>query len=406
MPNLLELDLSNNKFKQIEHVGIWRQCHLRKLSASGNRFDVEMIHSPKNTSECSQYALEWLELGDSLDGKIPELLGRLTNLKVLSLWNCKLTGPIPEFVTRLRFLEELDLSDNRLTGPIPTFLGRLSNLDLSSNKLNSSIPESLGLQILDVAYNNLTGTIPHCLRGLRAMVNRFIDEGYFVGEEMEDENVNQVMKGVDRVYTKTWQKVLNMDLSSNKLVGGIPVELTALSGLMGLNLSNNHLSGHIPDTIGNMTNLESLDFSKNELTGIIPPSMADLTFLSHLNLSHNNLSGPIPTGKQLQTLIDPSIYAGNKDLCGAPLPKNCSSHEDPPTTHEKKNEGADEPMKVWFYLDIICGFATGFWGVIGVLLCKKQWRWNLFRFAEETMDKIYVAVVVRVSKMKRGREAI
>ncbi|KAL7608718.1 putative receptor like protein 25 [Lactuca sativa] len=224
-----------------------------------------------------------------------------------------------------------------------------------------------------------------------------LDAGY--------ENVNQILKGVDREYTTSWQIMFNMDLSGNTLVGGIPVELTALSMLMGLNLSNNHLSGRIPYNIGNMMKLESLDFSKNELTGVIPLCMVALNFLSRLNLSHNNLFGQIPIGNQLQTLDDPSIYVGNKDLCGAPLPKNCSGHEDP-TMDKMKNEAADGPMKVWFYMVIMCGFATGFWGVIGVLLFKKQWRQKLFMIAEETIDKMYVAVVVRVAKMKRGREAL
>ncbi|KAL4574961.1 hypothetical protein LXL04_021801 [Taraxacum kok-saghyz] len=51
------------------------------------------------------------------------------------------------------------------------------------------------------------------------------------------------------------------------------------------------------------------------------------------------------------------------------------------------------------------GFATGFWGVIGVLVLKKQWRRNLFRSAEEIFDKIYVIFVVGVAKIKRRRKA-
>ncbi|KAL7589647.1 hypothetical protein Lser_V15G37595 [Lactuca serriola] len=184
--------------------------------------------------------------------------------------------------------------------------------------------------------------------------------------------------------------VYNMDLSSNKLEGEIPVELTALSKLVGLNLSKNHLSGGIPESIGKMTQIFSLDFSKNKLSGRIPSSMAALNFLSHFNLSDSNLSGQIPIGKQLQTLTDPSIYAGNKHLCGPPLP-NCSLYHQDITTRrsKKKHKATDEKTKVWlFYVDIMSGFATGFWGVIGVLLFKKKWRQKLFMFAEETMDKI------------------
>nr|KAJ0191418.1 hypothetical protein LSAT_V11C800409950 [Lactuca sativa] len=705
MPKLLELHLSSNKFKEIEDVGIWRQCHLKQLRVTNNLFRMEMTDPPKNASECSQYFLELLELSQSLNGRIPETLGRLVNLRHLDLSYNKLTGSIPESVRGLRFLQVLDLSENQLTGPILEFLGNLTQLALSSNQLNGSIPESLGklvaltklylrsnlldgtipvsigqlaklshlfisnnslegavteahfanlsvlkeldassntkltfnvsrgwippfqliylslsscnigngfpqwlqhqrklkrlelsnatlsgplptwlrkmpiinfldlshnklsgslknlpnagngdvygpfpallleynlfngsiprslcrrtdlegldlsrnmlsgkipncmgnlqglaimsissnqlsgaipssialisslfwlnlnknnftgevppelgnlqglrvldlgdnklygnipnwigkkltslvvlsldknnftgrippslckssnLQILDLAYNNLTGTIPPCVGNLNGMVvSHSIYEHY--PDFDSDKNVIQVMKGVDLEYTTTWSMVYNMDLSSNKLVGEIPVELTALSMLVGLNLSNNHLRGGIPESIGKMMKLETLDFSKNELSGRIPSSMAALTFLSHLNLSHNNLSGQIPTGNQLQTLIDdPSIYAGNKHLCGPPLQNTCSNHQDSTTTSKKKHKAADEKMEVWlFYVDIMSGFGTGFWGVIGVLMFKKQWRHKLFMFAEETMDKIYVAVVVRVAKFKRGRE--
>ncbi|KAJ0519975.1 putative transferase [Helianthus annuus] len=224
----------------------------------------------------------------------------------------------------------------------------------------------------------LLNILLHCLGELQSMVNNHALLRSFSDDT--EEGLIQEMNGISLEYTTTWSLVINMDLSCNKLVGEIPVELTALSALMGLNLSNNHLSGGIPDNIGNMTALTSLDLSGNKLRGMIPPSIAALNFLSHLNLSNNNLSGPIPTGNQLQTLIDPSIYDGNKHMCGAPLPKNCSSHEDPTAEPKTKHEAADEP--------------------------NKQWRHKLFVFAEETMDSIHVAIMVRVNKMKRRREAI
>ncbi|XP_023745095.1 receptor-like protein EIX1 [Lactuca sativa] len=492
MPNLLELYLSFNEFKHIEPLGIWRQCYLKQLIAAGNDCDIELIDSPKNMSECSQYSLEMLDLRWSSNGTIPEGLGRLTNLRGLLISESKLTGVIPKSLGRLRRtnLHYLDISDNslkgvvfeahfanlsmlkrlaassntkltfnfsrdwippfqllilrlgscivgngfpkwlqnqrklgvclenlqnlnalilssnRLSGVIPSFISlyrlhlngnnftgelpreimnfqSLAVLDLGDNNFDGNIPEWIGeklnpmvlrlhrnnfsgriprsfcrlsnLQILDVAHNSLTGTIPRCLGQLSGMVNR--NPNWCLISPDSDENVIQVMKGVDVEYTRTWDLVLNMDLSSNKLVGKIPVELTRLSMLMGLNLSNNLLSG-----------------------------------------------GRIPTEHQLQTLADPSIYVGNKDLYGPPLPNNCSYYEDY-TTSKKRYEEGEEPKKVWLYVDIMSGFVTGFWGIIGVLLLKKQWRRKLFMFAEETIDKIYIGVVVRVAMMKRGREA-
>nr|GEY96156.1 retrotransposon protein, putative, Ty1-copia subclass [Tanacetum cinerariifolium] len=87
-----------------------------------------------------------------------------------------------------------------------------------------------------------------------------------------------------------------------------------------------------------------------------------LNFLSHLNLSHNNLSGRIPTGNQLQTLIDPSIYAGNRGLCGTPLEKSCSSHEDPTNTINKNKNDTDDEIELWFYFGHCVWFSSGFLG--------------------------------------------
>ncbi|CAI9300181.1 unnamed protein product [Lactuca saligna] len=165
--------------------------------------------------------------------------------------------------------------------------------------------------------------------------------------------------------------VYNMDLSSNKLVGKTLVELTTLIKLVGLNLSNNHLSGGIPHKNGNMMKLESLNLSRNKLTGMIPRR--------------------------------------NRDPYGPPLTNNSSKLGEGPTPtirSKKKYRAANEKMKVWlFYVYTICGFAIGFWGVIWVLLFKKQCRQKLFMFAEKTMDNIYVAVLIRVNKIKRGRQA-
>ncbi|XP_052622646.1 receptor-like protein 49 [Lactuca sativa] len=433
LPVISILDLSYNEIKGPLRNLPNEYGSMRKLFLQSNRFNESIPRSL-----CRMTSLIFLDISrNMLTGKLPTCLENLQNLLAmrfssnrlsgvipgsialnssslirLSLNDNNFSGELPQELGNLRYLSVLDLGDNKFSGSIPEWIGEklksLVVLRLHKNNFSGRIPPSLckdsNLQVLDVACNNLTGAIPPCLGELNAMFNSsrvhspLWQYGY-------NENVIEVIKGLELEYGTILGILFSIDLSSNKLVGEIPIELTALSMLVGLNLSNNHLSGGIPDNIGNMSKLESLDFSKNILTGRIPPSMAALTFLSRLNFSYNNLSGQIPTGRQLQTLTDPSIYAGNKDLCGSPLPKNCLNHEDPTTTPDKKYKADDEPTKIWlFYLDIIGGFATGFWGVIGVLLFKKHWRHKLFMFAEETVDKIYVAVMVRVAKMKRQRE--
>lgn len=90
-------------------------------------------------------------------------------------------------------------------------------------------------------------------------------------------------KGRNYVCDKNLGLFRVIDLSSNKLQGEIPRELTSLSELKQLNSSNNKLKGPIPREIGSLKKVESLDLSQNHLSGRIPTSMAGLTFLGYFH---------------------------------------------------------------------------------------------------------------------------
>ena len=121
-------------------------------------------------------------------------------------------------------------------------------------------------------------------------------------------------------------KIIN--LSSNKLIGELPSEISSLSDLFALNVSRNKLIGEIPQMIGQLKQLESLDMSRNQFSGEIPSSMSELNFLGFLDLSYNNLSGKIPSGTQLQG-FNASYFIGNRAFCGTPLTQKCPGEETP-----------------------------------------------------------------------------
>ncbi|KAL7597870.1 hypothetical protein Lser_V15G23882 [Lactuca serriola] len=333
------------------------------------------------------------------NGLIPESLCNVTNLAILDLSRNMLLGTFLDCLGNLKKLKVVILSSNRLSGVIPSSLGNLGSslqwLALNNNSFHGELPKALtnctSLSLLDLGENKFFGgiqkwigdnrkrIIPCCFHNISGMITggdyiTILSPGTF------ERSLSQVMKVVTLEYTNTLSYVVNMDLSSNKLVGEIPKELILLLGLLGLNLSNNHFTGRIPDRIGDMNSLESLDLSINHLSGMIPQSLSALTFLSHLNLSHNNLSGRIPTGSQLQTLTDPSVYAGNNELCGSPLLINCNHDEVPETgRNAEEDEDNDGDEKIWIY-GATGAFTTGFMGIVGVLVLKKRWRLTFFNF--------------------------
>nr|CAD1821560.1 unnamed protein product [Ananas comosus var. bracteatus] len=313
----------------------------------------------------------------------------------------------------------LILRSNRLEGPIPSLPNMLLALDLSeilyqdpsshqSRTCRSEIPSELGrlayLQFLDLAHNNLTGSIPRSFDNFSAMIyhtiHNYDGKGFSVDERTftafdYNNNLLVVIQGEEYQYSTTIYLLKIMDLSENNLSGQIPEEIVALVLLRSLNLSGNHLNGSIPEMIGDMHSLESLDLSLNELQGAIPQTLSALTFLNYLNFSYNNLSGRIPTGNQLSTLDNPSIYIGNAYLCGPPTGKNCIENETMP--NDVGDDYPDGSVSTWPYLSMGLGFVA----VCGILIFKESWSSIYFQMIDRLYDKLYVMIAISLRRLNR-----
>ncbi|KAF9624047.1 hypothetical protein IFM89_007745 [Coptis chinensis] len=255
------------------------------------------------------------------------------------------------------------------------------------------------LRILDLAQNQLSGTIPlDCFANFNGMkLGGTVEDPD--GLNGYDDKLEQVIKRRKMEYTKTLRFLVNIDLSSNNMAGQIPMELASLSGLNAVNLSKNQLTGCIPEKIGNLKSLEALDFSENQLSGTIPQSISDLSFMSNINLSYNNLSGQIPSGNQLQTL-DSSSFIGNPELRGILLEKKCA--QDSPSEvidDDQKEEEEEEFENAGFYISMGVGIASGFWSFCSILLFLKAWRCTYIRFAENLHGLLVATIVAHTVAM-------
>ncbi|GFP98054.1 probable LRR receptor-like serine/threonine-protein kinase at4g36180 [Phtheirospermum japonicum] len=376
---LTELDVSSNQLSGEIPISLGQLSNLEWIDISHNAFEGTLTEA--HFANLSKLEHLWAEYNYMLKLRVGYDWVPHFQLKFLSLRSVKI-GVV------------LDVGDNKLSGKLPhwNYPPELIVLRLRNNEFHGSIPsvycQLYDLQIMDLAENNLTGNIPRCFGNLEGMVKgAAASYGVFLGVSL-----SKVMME----YTKTSAYVVNLDLSSNYLVGDIPPELTNLAALVSLNLSHNHLGGIIPRKIGDIKSLESLDLSGNNLSGTIPESLSKLNYLSFLSLSNNDLSGQIPTGPQLQTLNNTLIYEGNPGLCGDPLLKKCRiNSETPPNVENDAGDDDDRDRydKIYLSAFIISGVATGFWGYFGILVFKRRWRVALFRHMDSIIGKIIDRII-------------
>ena len=90
------------------------------------------------------------------------------------------------------------------------------------------------------------------------------------------------------------QRVVELDLHSYKLVGGLSPSIGNLSFLRLLNLENNSLSSNIPEELGHLFRLQMLRLGNNSFSGEIPVNISSCTNLLALRLEGNNLTGKLP----------------------------------------------------------------------------------------------------------------
>mmetsp|Transcript_8755 Transcript_8755/g.21367 ORF Transcript_8755/g.21367 Transcript_8755/m.21367 type:complete len:732 (-) Transcript_8755:94-2289(-) len=207
--NMIDLDISVNRLEGPFPTLFWNMTSLEVADLHGNDFMGQIPEILEIHEKMTFFAVQ----DNNLEGRLPNNIAFLPNLKHLDISANKMTmpfpegmssltnlaslytgingfyaHPIPQFLGSLVNLRELSMKQNQLTGQIPAFMGFLTNLhvlDLDFNALNGPIPSQLGqLALLDTLMlnrNYLTGTIPDTFMNLQEIDILLLDANNITG---------------------------------------------------------------------------------------------------------------------------------------------------------------------------------------------------------------------------------
>ncbi|GFY88740.1 receptor-like protein kinase 2 [Actinidia rufa] len=254
-----------------------------------------------------------------LGGRLSPVIGKLTELRVLSLPFNEIGGEIPSEIWGLSNLEVLDLEGNSILGYFPGEFGglrKLRVLNLGLNRISGGIPSSLsqcgGLRILNLAGNEVNGTIPKFIGSFSGLKGLYLSS-------------NRLNGPVPDVFGNNCRHLEHVDLSGNFINDEIPRSLGSCSRLRTLLLFSNLFSGAIPHELGRLRRLEVLDVSRNNLRGPIPPELGNCVELSVLVLSNlfdsSNPRGDEPLGAPSSATDEFNYFEGSIPMKQTLLPK-------------------------------------------------------------------------------------
>ncbi|CAH1441772.1 unnamed protein product [Lactuca virosa] len=312
LKNLEYLNLGRNNFNgRVELDMFLGLDKLKVLELSDNRITVVITNNYTNTSLPT---LDTLSLSLCNLKEFPAFLRFQNKLRTLVLDHNNIDGLVPVWIwnNSRETLELIDISFNSITGfdQHPHFLpwanlqvffihknqvsGQLPFppqttiiYSIAKNNVIGEIPPSIcelkSLQMLDLSFNNMSGTLPSCLGILsNSLMYLNLKHNNFHGKIMNTFTLGSMLT--------------ELDLSDNRFTSQLPRSLTNCTNLEILSLEDNSFHDAFPSWLGSLAELQVLVLRSNKFYGPIQGSTAvssQFPKLRIIDLSNNNFSGQL-----------------------------------------------------------------------------------------------------------------
>nr|POF08866.1 putative lrr receptor-like serine/threonine-protein kinase [Quercus suber] len=216
-----------------------------------------------------------------LSGTVPHELGKLVNLENLVLSANYLTGELPINLTNLIKLTELRFSSNNFTGRMPSFFQswkQLKQLEIEASGFEGPIPSSISIlsNLTELRISDLVGEgskFPN-LSSMTGMIRLML------------RSCN--ISGPIPPYISNMTQLQILDLSFNQLDGTVP-NFDGLESLTYMYLTSNLLTGAIPDWIKNRDDKYQIDLSYNNFSESSAPPCRETLNLFKSSSGRDNL---------------------------------------------------------------------------------------------------------------------